>query len=140
MEYTSDSDLSDDTRDLVSRGLASVKRKRRILRTQSDGVRERFSDSNMETSNVRHPSWRGVSIGDNSTHGLAAAGVETAINQNHNIGTVEVGLEVVKPRSARRESSRRTRGDRELTNDKMRIAYNELEHEMNELRNSARKG
>jgi len=85
MEYTSDSDLSDDTRDSVSRGFASVKRKRRMATTQSDGVRERFTDSNMDTSNVRHPSGRGVSIGDTSTHGLAAAGVETAISQNYNI-------------------------------------------------------
>jgi len=50
MEYTSDSDLSKDTRDLVSRGLASVKRKRRMTTMQSDGVHERFSDSNMDTS------------------------------------------------------------------------------------------
>jgi len=84
MEYTSDSDLSDDTRDLVKRGLASVKRKRRIVTTQSDDVHDRFLDSNMDTSNVRHPSWRGVSIGDTSTHGLAATGVETANSQNHN--------------------------------------------------------
>jgi len=55
MEYTSDSDLSEDTRDLVSRGLASIKRKRRMTTMQSDGVHERFSDSNMDTSNVRHP-------------------------------------------------------------------------------------
>jgi len=73
------------TQDLVSRGLASVRRKRRIVTTQSDDVRDRFSDSNMDTSNVRHPSGRGVSIGDASTHGLATAGVEPAICQNHNI-------------------------------------------------------
>jgi len=85
MEYTSDSDLSDDTRDLVSRGLASVKRKRRLTTMQSDGVRERFSDSNMDTSNIGHPSGRGVSIGDTSTHGLAAEGAETAISQKRNI-------------------------------------------------------
>jgi len=84
MEYTSDSDLSEDTRDLVSQGLASVKRKRKIVTTQSDGVRERFPDSNMDISSVRHPSRRGVSIGDTWTHGLATAGAETAISQNHN--------------------------------------------------------
>jgi len=84
MEYTSDSDLSDDTRELVSRGLASVKRKRRMITMQLEGVQERFLDSNMDTSNVRHLSGRGVAIGDTSTHGLAAAGVETANSQNHN--------------------------------------------------------
>jgi len=84
MEYTSDSDLSEDTRDLVSRGLASVKRKQKTTNMQSDGVHERFLDFNMDTSNVRHPSGRGVSIGDTSIQGLAAAGVETATSQNHN--------------------------------------------------------
>jgi len=87
MEYTSDSDLSDDTRELVSRGLASVKRKRRIPTTQFDSVQERFLVSNMDTSNVRHPSRRGVSFGDTSIHGLAVVSVvdaEPANSQNHN--------------------------------------------------------
>jgi len=84
MEYTSDSDLSEDTRDLVSQGLASVKRKRRIVMTQSDGVCERFPDSNMDISSVRHPSCCGVSIGETSTHGLVKTGIETVISQNHN--------------------------------------------------------
>jgi len=52
MEYTSDSDFGEDTRDLVSQGLASVKRKRRTVAAQSDGVRERFSDPNMDISSV----------------------------------------------------------------------------------------
>jgi len=73
-EYTSDSDLSDDTRDLVKRGLATVRRKR---------------------------------------------------------------LEVVEPRNAKKESHRRAGGDRENTNDEMRVAYDKLEREMNELRNIA---
>jgi len=138
-EYTSDSDLSEDTRDLVNRSLATVRRKRRIIASQSEGVRERFLDSNMDISSVRHPSGRIALIGDTSTHGQMAVGVEHAISQNQNSGTVEVGLEVVEPRSARRESYRRAGGDRELTNNKMRIAYDELEREMNELRNSAGK-
>jgi len=136
MEYTSDSDLSDDTRDLVSRGLAIVKRKRRTVTTQADGEQERFLDSNMDTFNVRHPSRRGASIGDTSTHGPAIAGNETASSQNQNIGTVEVGLEVVEPRSAGREVLRRAGGDRELTSDEMRMAYDELEREMCQLRNN----
>jgi len=47
-----------------------------------------------------------------------------------------VGLQVVEPRSARKESFRRSGGDRELTNDEIQIAYDELEREMNELRNN----
>jgi len=84
MDYTSDSDLSEDTRDLVNQGLASVGRKRMNVASQLDGVHERFSDSNMDTSNVRHPSWRGVSIGDTSTHGLGTTGIKTVVSQNHN--------------------------------------------------------
>jgi len=102
----------------VSQGLASVKRKRRTVAAQSDGVRERFS------------------IGDTSNHGLATTGIETVICQNPNIGTVEVGLEVVEPKSTRKESSRRSGGDRELPNDEMRIAYDKVKFEMNELQNN----
>jgi len=89
MDYTSDSDLSDDTRDLVNRGLASVRRKRRTHVTQTDGVHGRALDSIMDTSNVRHPLGRIVSIGDISTHGLSMTGVETVISQNHNSYTFE---------------------------------------------------
>jgi len=90
MEYTSDSDLSEDTCELVRRGLATVRRKRRIPTTQFDSVQERFLVSNMDTSNVRHPSRRGVSFGDTSIHGLAVADGETAINQNHNIYNIYI--------------------------------------------------
>jgi len=84
MEYTCDSDVSEDTRDLDSQGLASVKCKRITVAVQSDGVHERFLDSNMDISSVRHPSWRGVSIGETSTHDLVTTGIETVISQNHN--------------------------------------------------------
>jgi len=47
-----------------------------------------------------------------------------------------VGSEVVaEPRSVRAEASRRTKG-REMSSEEMLIAYEELEREMNELRNS----
>jgi len=83
-EYTSDSDLSEDTRDLVNRGLATVWRKRRIIASQSEGIRERFLYSNMDISSVRHPSGRVALIDDTLTHGQMAAGVEPAISQNQN--------------------------------------------------------
>jgi len=95
MEYTSDSDLSKDTRGLVSQGLANVKRKRKTVTAQPENVQDRFSESNMDISSVRHPSWRGISNGETSTRGLATTVKETFISQNHNIGTIEVGLEVV---------------------------------------------
>jgi len=77
MEYTSDSDVSEETRDLVSQGLASVNRKRITVAVQSDGVRERFLDSNMDIPSVQHPSWRGALNGDTLTHGLGTTGIET---------------------------------------------------------------
>jgi len=84
MEYTSDSDLSDDTKELVNRGLASVKRKRRILTQQADDAQPRILDSNMDTSNVRHPSRREASIDDASTHGLTTSKQDIVNSQKHN--------------------------------------------------------
>jgi len=55
MDFTSDSDISEDTRDLVSQGLASVKRKRFSKASQVERERDRVSVPNMETSNVRSP-------------------------------------------------------------------------------------
>jgi len=92
MEYTSDSDLSDDTKDLVRRGLASVKRKRRIVTTQSKDTQDRFLDSNMDTCNVRHPSRREASIGDTSTYGLTTSGLDIVNSQNYNTYTLEYDM------------------------------------------------
>jgi len=72
MDYTSDSDISEDTRDLVSQGLASVKRKRFSTASQVGRISERLSIPNMDTSNVRSPLWREATIGDTSTHGLVS--------------------------------------------------------------------
>jgi len=92
MEYTSDSDLSDDTKDLVRRGLASVKRKRRILTPQSDDMQNRVLDSNMDTSNVRHPSRREASIGETSTHGPTTSRLDIVNSQNHNMSIKIVNI------------------------------------------------
>jgi len=54
MDYTSDSDASENTRELESQGLASVKRKRVKLASKADSVRERPSVPNMDISSVRH--------------------------------------------------------------------------------------
>jgi len=55
MDYTSDSDVSEDTRDLVRQGLASVKRKRVTIASYPERAHERLSVVNMDTSNIRHP-------------------------------------------------------------------------------------
>jgi len=55
LEYTSDSDVSDDTRDLVQQGLATVKRKRVTMALHSECLRERPLVPNMDISHIRHP-------------------------------------------------------------------------------------
>jgi len=55
MDYTSESDISDNTRELVSQGLASVKRNRFNTASQLERERDRVSVPNMDTSNVRSP-------------------------------------------------------------------------------------
>jgi len=87
MEYTSDSDVSDDTRELVRQGLATVKRKRVTIALQPERLRERLSVSNMDTSHIRHPLCQDGLIGANSIHGLNPADREIANGQNHNTVT-----------------------------------------------------
>jgi len=69
MDYTSDSDISENTRDLVSQGLASVPQ-RFSTALQPGRIRERVSVPNIDTSNVRSPLQREVANVDTSTHGL----------------------------------------------------------------------
>jgi len=84
MDYTSDSDVSDDTRDLVMQGLASVRRKRTTTALQSDRVYERFPVPNMDNYNIRHPLYQEGINGASSTHGLNMVAKESGIGQNRN--------------------------------------------------------
>jgi len=84
MDYTNDSDISEDTKDLVSQGLASVRCKRVTTSPQIGRLRERVTVPNMDTSSVRHPLWREAAIGDTSIHGLVSLDREIIIGQNHN--------------------------------------------------------
>jgi len=84
MDYTSDSDVSEDTRELIDQGLASVKRKRLSTVSQTRRTSERISVPNMDITSVRHPLRQESSTGATSTHGLNIAGREMAIGQNHN--------------------------------------------------------
>jgi len=111
MDYISDSDISDDTRDLVSQGLASVKRRRSSTTSQIVHERDRVSVPNMDTSNVRSPLRREAVNDETSTHGLFSARREIVNGQNRNSGTAEVGSEVVaEPRGTRTELSGRAGG------------------------------
>jgi len=86
MDYTNDSDVSEDTRELIDKGLASVKRKRlsTVSQTRRRPTCERISVPNMDITSVRHPLRQESSTGATSTHGLNIAGREMAIGQNHN--------------------------------------------------------
>jgi len=84
MDYTSDSDISENNRDLVSQGLASVKRKRFNTASQVERIRERAPVSNMDTSNVRSPLRPEAVNGDTSIHGLVSADREIVNGHNHN--------------------------------------------------------
>jgi len=85
MDYPSDSDVSEDTRDLIDQGLASVKRKRLNTTSRTKRTSERISVPNMDTTSVRHPLRQENTTGATSTHGLDIAGREMAIGQNYNI-------------------------------------------------------
>jgi len=83
MEYTSDSDVSDDTRDLVQQGLATVKRKRLTEASQSEKIRERAFVPNMDISRIRHPLHLEGLNGATSIHGLDSVGRGLANGQNN---------------------------------------------------------
>jgi len=70
MDYTSDSDISDNTRELVSQGLASVRRKRFSTASQVERIRDRVPVPNMDTPSVRSPLRREAVKDDTSIHGL----------------------------------------------------------------------
>jgi len=84
MEYTSDSDVSDDTHELVRQGLATVKRKRVRTALRTERTRERLSVPNMDTSQLRHLLRHDGTNGATSTHGLNLIEGETSQGQNHN--------------------------------------------------------
>jgi len=84
MEYTSDSDISEDTRELVRQGLASVKRRRVTTMSRKERPRERTSVPNMDQSPIRHPLRDEKVNGASSTQGLNLVEVEIVQDQNHN--------------------------------------------------------
>jgi len=84
MDYTSDSDISEDTQELVRQGLASVKGKRMPTSIRPERPHERQTVSNTDTSSIRHPLYQEGLNGVSSTHGVNIANREIAIERNHN--------------------------------------------------------
>jgi len=95
MDYTSDSDVSDDTRDLVSQGLASARRKRTKIMLNLDRSPQRRLVSNTDITSVRHQ-MRAESLNDAaSTRELDPLIKTVNTSQNHN---TNIGQRYYKPR------------------------------------------
>jgi len=83
-DYTSDSDISEDTRDLVKQGLASVKRKRRVATSRIGRLVEQAPVRNMDIPSVRSQLRREAVNSDTSTHGNLIIDRAMSNAQNHN--------------------------------------------------------
>jgi len=83
-EYTSDSDVSEDTREMVRQGFATVRRKRKTVAFRAERLRERPLVPDMNTSQIRHPLHREGAISAASTQGLNISDREMSLGQNYN--------------------------------------------------------
>jgi len=89
----------------------------------------------MDISSVRLPLVNEALPEEPSTRGLSLTGAENVVVKILNLGT-RSGVEgIAEPRGGRREA-RKNVDLRELTNEEMVRAYNDLEREMRELRNN----
>jgi len=84
-DYTSDSDVSEDTRELINQGLASVRHKRAKLSARPDSISQRRLVPNTDISSVRHQRLPGNSIDAALTRDLNQSGRIIDTSQNHNI-------------------------------------------------------
>jgi len=96
-DYTSDSDISEDTRDLVRQGLASVKRKRRVTMSRMGHLSEQNPVHNMDTSSIRSQLRREAVNSDTSTHGNIIIDRVISNAQNHNIYTIAYRFVFLNP-------------------------------------------
>jgi len=83
-DYTSDSDVSEDTRELVNLGLASARRKRAKLSARAEKLPQWRLVPNTDTSSVRHQMLTENSIDAALTRDLNQSGRIIDISQNHN--------------------------------------------------------
>jgi len=78
-------DLGEDTRDLISRGLASDTRKNSILTEIGSSERDSAPARNMNVSHIRLPLTHVVQAEEPSTRGLNMAYGDNVKGQNYNI-------------------------------------------------------
>jgi len=84
MDSPYDSDMSDDTRELVEQGLAISCRNHSSKAERPSDDRGLAPTRNMDTSSVHYPLTQIVSAGATSTQGLAPACGEIVTGQNRN--------------------------------------------------------
>jgi len=82
MEYQYDSDISEDTRDLISRGLATDTRKYKSRPELGSSERESAPNRSMNGSYVRFPLSHIVPVKEPSARGLNSVCGENAKGQN----------------------------------------------------------
>jgi len=131
MDSPCDSDDSEGMQELVRRGFA-IRRERELDYAGDDRVQ--FHD--IDVSHVQRPLALNLLAGVASTHGLIPAIQESVTARGRNTGTTEAGFEAVgETRSTTRGGPRRS-DVRASSDEEMFIAYDELEKEMNELKNN----
>jgi len=130
MESPYDSDVSEDTRDLIARGLATDVRKHSVQVNLGSNEREISLARNMNASYVRPPLAHVVQVEELSARSHNMTCGEIVKGQNYTIGTSQVGFEgVAEPRGNRREVVKKHELS-ELTDEEMIRTYDELEREM----------
>jgi len=107
MDSPYDSDVSEDTRDLISRGLASDTRRYSVVTEIGSSERDPTPARNMNVSHIRLPLTHIVQAEEPSTRGLNMAYGDNVKGQNYNIGTSQVWFEgVAEPREIEERQSR----------------------------------
>jgi len=136
MDTSGDSDTSEGMQELVEQGFV-IKRGRKHLAPDPrylGEARTMFRDS--DVSHVQRPLPHYVSTGVASTHGLTTVNQESVTAADRNTGTREAGFEAVgETRSTTRGGTQRS-DVRGPSNEEMLLAYDELEREMNDLKDN----
>jgi len=136
MDSPYDSDVSEGMRELIEQGFAIKRGRESVSVDLSQAERVRATVRDTDVPNVQRPFALNVPAGVVSTHSLTSVIREVVTAAGRNTGTTEAEFEAVgKPRSITREGFRRS-DERGLSNEEMLVAYDELEREMNELKNN----
>jgi len=136
MDSPYNSDISEGMKEFVERGFA-IRRRRDQPCPEVGYIGETCAQvRDMDVSHVQRTLTLSVSAGVASTHGLSPVAYELVAAAGRNTGTMKAGFEaVVEPRSITRERHKRS-DVRGFSNEEMLMAYDELERDMNEIKNN----